>query len=484
MHAPLGERAAARRFLFLTCTRWLPVGLTFGMTVLLPAERGIPLGELGIILAVQGIVTLLLEVPTGSVADTWGRRPLLVLAGCLAVLATALFLLADSLWLFALASALQGVYRALDSGPLESWYVDTAQAAAPGVAIERTLARAGTVLGLALAGGAVVGGALVAWHPLPHGSALLLPFLVSLGFSVAHTVFTAVLVREPRRGSRHGGPVPDGVVPGEGGDGTVPDGVASGIVPDGVVPAEGGDRTVRGARASAPAAVGAGTGREPAPGARGMRALLRTTASGLGLLRRSRVLRCLVLVEVFWALAMIGFETLTPLRLTDLLGSEASAAALFAPASGAAWALFAAGSWLSGLASARWGVATGAMVARVANGIFVVLMGLSAGVIGLLAAYALSYLSHGAAGPLHNTLLHRCASSENRSVVLSLNSMVSSGAYSLAFLIVLPAAQAWGTGVVLVALGALSVLGVVFYLPARRAEREAVPHPRGVVRAS
>ncbi len=196
--APLGEKAAARRFLLLTATRWLPVGLTFGMTVLLPAERGIPLGELGLILAAQGIVTLLLEVPTGSVADTWGRRPLLVVAGIIALVATVLFVLSTSLWLFALASALQGVYRALDSGPLEAWYVDTAQAAAPGVAIERTLARAGTVLGCAIAGGAVAGGALVAWHPLGHGSALVLPVVISAARIALHPALTAAPARAPR----------------------------------------------------------------------------------------------------------------------------------------------------------------------------------------------------------------------------------------------------------------------------------------------
>lgn len=454
--APLGADAAARRFLLLTATRWLPVGLTFGMTVLLPAERGIPLGELGLILAAQGVVTLLLEVPTGSVADTWGRRPLLVVAGIIALAATVLFVVASSLWLFALASALQGVYRALDSGPLESWYVDTAQAAAPGVAIERTLARAGTVLGCAIAGGAVVGGGLVAWHPVGHGSALVLPFVVSTALIALHTALTAALVREPRRGSRAGalGDVPDGA------------GLSSGPG-GGAAPGREGD--------------GAGEGRErdggasgsAAPAPTGWRALLRTTVSGLGLLRGSKVLRGLVLVEVFWALAMIGFETLAPLRLSDLLGSEAAAAALFAPASGAAWALFAVGSWLAGLAGARWGVATSAMIARVVNGVFVALMALNAGVVGLLAAYGLAYLSHGGAGPLHSTLLHRCASSENRSVVLSLNSMIASGTYSVALLVVLPAAQDWGTGPALVGLGVLSTLGALFYLPARRAEREA-----------
>lgn len=49
--------------------------------------------------------------------------------------------------------------------------------------------------------------------------------------------------------------------------------------------------------------------------------------------------------------AMIGFETLTPLRLAELLPSERDAAAVFGFASAAAWLCFAAGSFVAGLAA-------------------------------------------------------------------------------------------------------------------------------------
>ena len=94
-------------------------------------------------MAVGGFVSLVLELPTGGLADTIGRRPLLLVAGAVAIASTAVFVLADTAALFAVALVLQGVFRALDSGPLEAWFVDTVHAVDPAAPIERGLSRSG-----------------------------------------------------------------------------------------------------------------------------------------------------------------------------------------------------------------------------------------------------------------------------------------------------------------------------------------------------
>ncbi len=405
--SPLSARQAERRLVLLTVTRWLPVGLVFGLTVLLPLERGVSLAEVGVMLAVQGVVVLVLEVPTGGLADTIGRRPVLIVASVLAVVSSLVFVVAEAFWMFALAMVLQGLFRVFDSGPLEAWFVDAAHADDPAHPVERGLSRAGTALGLSIALGAATGGGLVAWHPLDGWSPLVLPFLAATGVMIANLVLVALLVRE-----------------------TVRIRTASTVV-----------------------------------------SLRATLVGGWAVLGRSRVLRGLVLVEVFWVVAMIAFEVLTPARLTELVGTEAVAAALFGPASAAAWGLFAVGSAVAGLASARIGVALTAILARLLNGGFVVVMGLVAGPVGLLAAYGVTYLFHGSAGPMHNALLHRQASSGNRAVVLSLNSMVAGGASSVALLVLGPLAQMTSTSLAFVIAGAFSLLGALFYLPALREER-------------
>ena len=161
---PLGTTAAARRITraFLVChaLRWLPVGFILPILVLVPTERGIALPTVGLMFATYGLTTALLELPTGGLADAVGRKPVLLVAT-----------VADSGLLLALAfgstashflagAALGGVGRALLSGPLESWYVDTVRTVDPTVALRPGLARAGFAEGVALALGALLSAVL------------------------------------------------------------------------------------------------------------------------------------------------------------------------------------------------------------------------------------------------------------------------------------------------------------------------------------
>lgn len=413
---PITAAAAQRTLLLLSATRWFPVGLIIGLVTLLMLERGLSVSQVSVAIATQGIVMLALELPTGGLADALGRRPVLIVAGAIAIVAASVFVLAPSFGLFVLAWALQGIFRALDSGPLEAWYVDAAHAEDCHAPVERALARAGTVLGLAIAIGALGSGGLVAWAPIPGWSPLLLPFVLAIAVNVAHLVLTIVLVREPRP----------------------------------LAPGSPRRRVIASVR--------------EVPG---------TVVAGLGLLRTAPVLRCVVLVEVFWSVAMIAFETLNQVRLAELVGGVEPAGALIGPVSAVSWGLFAAGAALAGLAS-RWiGVAWTAVLARVLNGGFVVGMGLAAGPVGLIVAFLAAYTLHGSAGPMHNALLHRQADPANRATVLSINSMVAGGCASLGLLVLGPLAEHTSTGLAMVVAGAFSILGAVLYLPARRQERKA-----------
>ncbi len=201
---------------------------------------------------------------------------------------------------------------------------------------------------------------------------------------------------------------------------------------------------------------------------------------GLGLLRSNRVLRCLVLVEVFWTAALVVFETFQPIRLAELVGGEEQAGALMGPVAAVGWGVFAAGSAAAGFASRRIGVARAAILARILNGLGALVMGLVAGPVALIAAYLFTYALHGAADPVHQSLVHREASARNRATVLSLGSMVFFMTFSLLGTPLGLLAEATSTQVSMVVAGGFSLLGAFFYLPALRAEREraqASPEP-------
>lgn len=415
-YSPVTARRARSVLLLLTFTRWFPVGLTIGVTTLLALERHMSLAQIGVIFSMQGFVVLGLELPTGGFADALGRRPVLVASAVVALVSSLVFITAHTFAAFVVAMLLQGVFRALDSGPLESWYVDTAHADDPSTRVEDGLSRAGMVLGLAIASGALVSGGLIAWHPVRSMTALEFPYWCAIGLFAVHLAAVSTLVREPRT---H-------------------------------VDSTGLRRAMASVR-QAPSVV----------------------VDGIRTLGTSRVLLALVLVEVFWSVGMIAFETLMPVRLAEVAGGETRAGALMGPVSAAAWGLFAVGSAVAGLTSRRIGVGWTALAARVLNGAFVVVMGLMAGPVGLITAFLVTYTLHGSAGPVHSTLLHRQAEARNRTTVLSMNSMVAGGCYSLGLLALGPLAEHAGTTRAIITAGAFSILGAALYLPAIRQERAA-----------
>lgn len=419
--SPLAPAAACRAFLLLTFTRWFPVGLTVATLLLYQLERGLSIPQALTASALGGAVVLLLELPTGGFSDGFGRRPVYLAAAIVNVGAACLYLAADSFWMFAAAACLMGTFRALDSGPLEAWYVDTVHLSEPGADVDAALSMQGAVLGTAIAAGALVSGALVWWHPFTATSALTLPMTVFAVLNVVHLIAVWALMREPPRAA-----------------------------------ATTGARRAMTSLREAPHVV----------------------REGFALMGRNRVLRGLVLVEVFWSIAMVVFEQFQPIRLAELLGDEARAAAWMGPVAAIGWAVFALGAALAGLTSRRIGVARSAILARLLNGLGALTMGLMAGPSALVLAYLATYAMHGAAGPMHGALLHREATPNNRATLLSINSMTGSAAFALTAPLMGLLAVATSTQAAMATAGLLSLAGALCYLPALRQERTRQPtHP-------
>lgn len=418
--AHLSPIAARRAFLALSFTRWFPVGLVVGIMTLLPLERGLTVAQTLTASAVAGWVVFALELPTSGFADAFGRRPVFITAAAVNVVASCVYLVAHSFWMFAFGACLMGVFRALDSGPLEAWFVDTVHATDPGADVDRPLSAQGTVVGVAIASGALLSGGLVWWHPFADWSALVLPFAIFVALNVVHLVAVFALLREPRT---H-------------------------------IDSTGARRALASAKET-PVVV----------------------RDGLAMLRTNRILRGLVLVEVFWSIAMVVFETFQPIRLAELLGSEDRAGAVMGPVASAGWAVFALGAALAGLSSARIGVAHTAILARLLNSLGAVVMGLVAGPAALITAYLVTYGLHGTGGPVHSALLHREARARNRATVLSMNSMMMFAAFSIAGPLLGVLADRTSNQTAMVTAGAVSLLGALCYLPALRHERAGANTP-------
>lgn len=415
MTTALTREQAYRVFLLLNFTRWFPVGFVVGIFILLQTNRGLSIAQAMTAAAVSGFVCFALELPTSGFADAFGRRAVYVAAAGINVVTGLAYLFAQSFWQFVGAAALMGAFRALDSGPLEAWFVDTVHESAPGADVDQELSRQGTVLGVGMAVGALLSGALIWWHPIKAFPAIDLAVAVFAALNVIHLIATLTLLKEAPR------------------------------------PVSSGDRERR-ALASvmeAPAVI----------------------RGGLLLLARHRVLLGLIGAEICWSVGMVAFESLLPLRLEEMLGSAQAAGALMGPVAAVGWGIFALGTWLAGRLSKRWGVARAAMLGRGLNALGVVVMGLTLTPAQLVAAYLFTYTMHGLNGPPHSALLHREASAQNRSTVLSINSMFAFLAFGIAGPLAGLLADHASIQSAMLTVGLVSALGIAAYLPARRAER-------------
>ena len=198
-----------RRFVILRALRWLPLGLVFPFLVITPQARGLSIGEIGAVFAVHSAVAIVLEVPSGALADLVGRRRVLLGGAALTAVSLLVFAAAESVPVFMVSVGLLAAGRALISGSLEAWYVDSLRILDPAAPLNHGLSRGSAAEGIGMAAGSVVGGALVSILGAGGGAftGYGVAALAGAVAAVAYFVAIALLVDEhasrARRPTRH-----------------------------------------------------------------------------------------------------------------------------------------------------------------------------------------------------------------------------------------------------------------------------------------
>lgn len=201
-------RRIQRIYYVLVSLFWLSVAFPMALMVLLGQARGLTLFHVGVLSGVYSLTIVLLEVPTGGLADAIGRKVVTVIAYSCLTLASLVTLFAFSFPVFLLAFILNGVGRALASGALDAWFIDALQAVDPDIDLQPPLARAGTFTLLSLGVGTLCGSLLpYAFADLPaDGTAVLTPLAMPVVFDIATKVVLLLLtlawVKEDRAAVR------------------------------------------------------------------------------------------------------------------------------------------------------------------------------------------------------------------------------------------------------------------------------------------
>jgi MFS family permease len=416
-----------RRFVFLRALRWLPLGLVLPFLVITPQARGLSLGAIGAVFAVHSAVAIALEVPSGALADLVGRRRVLLAGAALTAASLLVFAGAESVPAFMASVALLAAGRALISGSLEAWYVDSLRLLDPAAPLSHGLSRGSAAEGVATAVGSLISGGLVTLAGPVHGGggafsgygiAALAGALAAIGYLIA----IAALVDERDR------------------------------------------------HAKAPA--------RPTP-VRSRLAEIAATARAE--VRASVAVRVVVVTGVALGMSFTAVELLWQPHLADLLSDPDTHGVAFGALAAGSMFAAAAGAGLSPRLRRSVGLRPGYLLALGLGAVCVAVLGAPATVAVFVPLYLLAYLSMGMADPMHFELLNDAVGPTARATLISAEALATQAGALVANLAVGALASSHGAPLVWLAAGALlgvTVLGVA--RPLYRAARTAPAWPASI----
>jgi MFS family permease len=157
-------RSVRRVYLALMLTSTLATSFIWGINTLFLLDAGLSNTAAFTANAFFTLGMVIFEVPTGVVADLWGRRASYML-GAFGLLASTLVYLVmwqigAPFWAWALASAFIGLGYTFFSGAIEAWLVDALAAAGFDGDLDSVFAAGQIVAGIAMLGGSVAGGVI------------------------------------------------------------------------------------------------------------------------------------------------------------------------------------------------------------------------------------------------------------------------------------------------------------------------------------
>ncbi len=183
-----------RTYLVLLTLNTLSASFIWGINTLFLLDAGLNNTEAFSANAFFTAGMLLFEIPTGIVADTWGRKLSYLLGALTLAITTALYLwlwyLHASFWPWAIVSIFLGLGFTFFSGAFEAWLVDAFTAMNYKEGLETVFAHAQIVEGAAMLVGSVAGGVVAQF------SNLGIPYLFRIATFIVTFVLASFLMRD------------------------------------------------------------------------------------------------------------------------------------------------------------------------------------------------------------------------------------------------------------------------------------------------
>lgn len=155
-------RTVQRTYLTLILGNTLAASLIWGINTIFLLDAGLSNFQAFAANAFFTAGMVLFEIPTGIIADTWGRRASYLLGTLTLALSTLLYVLLWQVqapfWAWAVSSVLLGLGFTFFSGAVEAWLVDALHATGYTGSLESVFGKGQMAGGIAMLGGSVAGG--------------------------------------------------------------------------------------------------------------------------------------------------------------------------------------------------------------------------------------------------------------------------------------------------------------------------------------
>lgn len=190
----VSSKKIIRTFLLLSLLSTLATSIIWGINTLFLLDAGLSNAQAFAVNAFFTAGMVLFEIPTGIVADVWGRKQSYILGAITLLVATLGYYLlwqtkAD-FWLWAVISLLLGLGFTFFSGAMEAWLVDALKFSKFKGSLESILARGQIVSGAAMLSGSVLGGVLA------QNFGLGMPYLIRGGLLLILLLTAQIFMRD------------------------------------------------------------------------------------------------------------------------------------------------------------------------------------------------------------------------------------------------------------------------------------------------
>ena len=174
--------------IFSSFQLWIAIWVVY-----LQQERGLSLAQVATLDVAFWLVMVSSEVPTGGLADRYGRRRVLIASTALLVVAIGVFGLAENLWVLGASYVFWGFSMTLASGADSAFLYDTLAGLGRAHEFTKYSGRWNAIVTVAFMAGALLGA------PLASVTSLGFPILLSAVLTIPAVVIAWTMVEPPHR---------------------------------------------------------------------------------------------------------------------------------------------------------------------------------------------------------------------------------------------------------------------------------------------